>query len=143
MSLYILDTDHVSLFQKRHPFVTQRIGKVNSENLMTTIVTVEEQIRGRFNVIKRASSGGKLIRAYTALQDSVAYFNTIQILPFDEGANAHYERLRKQKIRVGTQDLRIAAIALSVNGIVVTRNWKDFEKVPNLTLEDWTIAQAI
>ena len=143
MSLYILDTDHVSLFQKRHPFVTQRIGKVNSENLRTTIVTVEEQIRGRFNVIKRASSGGKLIRAYTALQDSVAYFNTMQILPFDQAANAHYERLRKQKIRIGTQDLRIAAIALGVKGTVVTRNGKDFEKVPNLTLEDWTIAQAI
>ncbi|MHC5611051.1 MAG: hypothetical protein ACYTXA_08530 [Nostoc sp.] len=46
----------------------------------------------------------------------------------------------RQIIRIGTQDLRIAAITLSVNGILVTRNRKYFEKVPNLRLEDWTIS---
>ncbi|WP_235334898.1 MULTISPECIES: type II toxin-antitoxin system VapC family toxin [Aphanizomenon] len=52
-----------------------------------------------------------------------------------------YTELVKQKIRVGTQDLHIAAITLSVNGILVTRNFKDFEKVPNLRLEDWSISE--
>jgi len=51
----------------------------------------------------------------------------------------YYETLRRQKIRIGTQDLRIAAIVLAVKGILVTRNWKDFAKVPDLTLEDWSI----
>lgn len=143
MSLYILDTDHVSFFLGQHPFVLQNMAQVNPNSVVTTIITVEEQIKGRFKFIKRASSASKLISGYAALQTSVAYFNNMQILPFDEAANTHYERLRKQKIRIGTQDLRIAAIALSVNGTVVTRNWKDFEKVPNLTLEDWTIAQAM
>ncbi|WP_308189044.1 type II toxin-antitoxin system VapC family toxin [Nostoc mirabile] len=46
----------------------------------------------------------------------------------------------RQRIRIGTQDLRITAITLSVNGTLVTRNRKDFEKVPNLRLEDWTIS---
>ena len=142
MSLYILDTDHVSFAQREYPAVLQRMAEVEA-NLAITIITVEEQIKGHFKVIKRASSGAKLIEAYAGLEDVVAYFNTMQILPFDQAANAHYERLRKQKIRIGTQDLRIAAIALGVKGIVVTRNGKDFEKVPNLTLEDWTIAQAM
>jgi len=143
MKLYILDTDHISLSQRKHPKVLQQMAQIDRNRLFTTIVTVEEQIKGRFNVIKRASSGRKLIFAYAELQANMSYFNTMQILPFDQAANAHYEALRKQKIRIGTQDLRIAAIGLSVNGIVVTRNWKHFDKVPNLTLEDWTIAQAI
>jgi tRNA(fMet)-specific endonuclease VapC len=48
--------------------------------------------------------------------------------------------LIRQRIRIGTQDLRIAAITLSVNRILVTRNRKDFDKLPNLRLEDWTIS---
>ena len=143
MKLYILDTDHISLSQRKDPTILQRMAEVGQNALAITIVTVEEQIKGRFNVIKRASSGQKLIRAYAYLQTTFVHLNTMQILSFDQAANAHYEALRKQKIRIGTQDLRIAAIALGVNGIVVTRNWKDFEKVPNLTLEDWTIAQTM
>jgi hypothetical protein len=50
----------------------------------------------------------------------------------------HYGMLRKQKIRIGTQDLRIASIVLAVNGTLVTRNQRDFAQVPELTLEDWT-----
>ena len=69
------------------------------------------------------------------LQD-IQYLN---ILDFTKEANNYYQELVQQKICVGTRDLRIAAIALSVNGIIVTRNYRDFEKIPNLSLEDWTI----
>lgn len=136
---YILDTDHVSLFQRKHPIVARRLAEKHPNSLAVTIITVEEQIKGRFKLIKRANSGTKLIQTYRDLQANVAYFNSIQVLPFDEAANTHYETLRQQKIRIGTQDLRIAAIVLSVKGVLVTRNQRDFGKVPNLTLEDWSI----
>jgi len=139
MSLYILDTDHVSLFQRNHSTVVQHLSAVDSQSLATTIVTVEEQMRGYLAVINQATSGIKLIRADAALQERVTYFNSIQILPFDPVANAGYETLRQQKIRIGTNDLRISAIVLAVNGVLVTRNWKDFAQVPNLELVDWTI----
>ena len=115
------------------------MNETHPENLAITIITVEEQIKGRFKLIKQANSSAKLIRAYAALQSSVVYFNTITVLPFNEAANIHYENLRQQKIRIGTQDLRIASIALSRGNVLVTRNRRDFDKIPNLTMEDWSI----
>jgi tRNA(fMet)-specific endonuclease VapC len=50
-----------------------------------------------------------------------------------------FEDLRKQRIRIGTMDLRIAAIALAHGMTVLTRNLIDFRRVPDLTAEDWTL----
>jgi len=115
------------------------MAEIDRSSLAITVITAEEQIKGRFKLIKRAaSSGRKLIQAYADLQANLAFFKTIQVLSFDEAALAHYETLRQPKIRIGTQDLRIAAIVLSVKGTLVTRNWRDFSKIPNLVLEDWS-----
>ncbi|WP_442947918.1 type II toxin-antitoxin system VapC family toxin [Nostoc sp.] len=92
------------------------------------------------NTINRADSSGELVLAYARLQDTLDDLNSINILQFREDAGNIYAELVRQKIHVGTQDLRIGAIMLSMNGILVTRNRKDFEKVPNLLLEDWTIS---
>jgi len=59
-------------------------------------------------------------------------------LPFDDVAATIFDKLRGQKIRIGTNDLAIAAITLSVNGILVTRNAVDFQRVPGPVFEDWT-----
>ena len=61
-----------------------------------------------------------------------------QLLDFDEEAAQEYERLRATYRRLGTNDLRIAAIALCVGATVVTRNVRDFSQVKGLTVENWT-----
>jgi len=142
MNLYILDTDHVSLSQREHPLVLQRMAEAGRNGLATTIVTVEEQIQGRFQIIKRALAGEKLVSAYADLQNTIGYFTTFQVLPFDLVANVYYAALQRQKVRIGTQDLRIAAIVLSVQGVLVTRNWRDFSKIPGLVIEDWSISEV-
>jgi tRNA(fMet)-specific endonuclease VapC len=63
----------------------------------------------------------------------------LNILKFDLAACAIYKELRRQRIRIGTQDLRIAAIVLANNAILVTRNYRDFSQVSDLLQEDWTI----
>jgi tRNA(fMet)-specific endonuclease VapC len=75
------------------------------------------------------------------LAHELEFFKNISLLYFDKSAYNTYQILVFEKLkRIGTQDLRIAAITLSVNCILVTRNWKDFENVPGLLLEDWTIS---
>ncbi|MFM6009061.1 MAG: type II toxin-antitoxin system VapC family toxin, partial [Dolichospermum sp.] len=113
MSLWILDTDHVSLFQHRNPFIVQRVNSVKFEEIAITIITAEEQLRGRFNVIKNVSSSDKLVLAYANFQANLEFLKSINLLEFSETASNIYTELVKQKIRVGTQDLRIAAITLS------------------------------
>ena len=137
MTLWILDTDHISLYQRGDLNVINRLSAANPENLAVTVISLEEQMYGRLSEIKRATSAISLINAYARLEITLDYFKSVQVLPFDQNAHTSFEGLIRQKLRVGTQDLRIAAIALSVNGIVVTRNQKDFGKVPNLQVENW------
>ena len=141
MSRYILDTDCFSLRQRNDQMMVQRL-EVNAENLAVTIVTVEEVIRGWFNVINQASApsqADKLVWGYTRLWDTLDDFKNLNILKFDQNASTIYTEFFRQRIRIGTQDLRIAAIVLANNAILVTRNNQDFSQVPDLVQEDWTI----
>ena len=94
---------------------------------------------GRLNLIRRADSPDTLVWAYIKLRTTLDYFKSIKLLDFDQEAHNCYAELMRQRIRIGTQDLRIAAIVISQNGILVTRNQRDFAQVPGLTLEDWSI----
>lgn len=141
MSLYILDTNCFSDWQKNDPMMVQRI-EVNAENVAVTIVTVEEAIGGWLAFIRKASTSSqadKLVWGYTRLWDTLDDFKNLNILKFDQNAFTIYTEFRRQKIRIGTQDLRIAAIVLANKAILVTRNNRDFSQVPNLRQEDWTI----
>jgi tRNA(fMet)-specific endonuclease VapC len=139
MTLWILDTDHISLYQRGDLNVINRLSSANPKNLAVTVISLEEQMYGRLSEIKKANSAISLITAYSRLEITLDYFKSVQVLPFDQNAHISFESLIRQKLRVGTQDLRIAAIALSINGIVVTRNQKDFGKVPNLQVENWAV----
>jgi tRNA(fMet)-specific endonuclease VapC len=135
---WIFDTDCLSLLQRGHPNLIQRVSNTNPKQIFITIITAEEQLRGRLDTIRRAS-GDDLSLAYLRLRDTLEDVKMLNLLDFTQEASNCYEDLRQQKIRIGTRDLLIAATVLSVNGTIVTRNRKDFIKVPNLTIEDWTV----
>ena len=48
-----------------------------------------------------------------------------------------FVELRRQKVRVGSQDLKIAAIAMAEDALLLSANQRDFQKVPGLRVENW------
>jgi tRNA(fMet)-specific endonuclease VapC len=138
MSLYVLDTDTLSLLQSGHPAVSARAAKCVAGQLAISAITVEEQLRGWYTLLRRAKKPAQLANAYDRLARSVSFLSRTSIVPFPETAIAVFESLRKAKLGVDGNDLRIAAIVLDCNATVVTRNLRDFRLVPGLQIEDWT-----
>jgi tRNA(fMet)-specific endonuclease VapC len=138
MSLYVLDTDHLSLYRYGHPEVSAHIEATPADQLAVTIITIEEQLRAWYTQVRRARDMDRLARAYQGLFEVAETSRYIRVLPFTSRAIERYLDLRNQLPRVGKMDLSIAAIALEYDGIVVTRNRRDFEQVPHLQLEDWS-----
>lgn len=142
MTSYIMDTDHLSLYERAHPKVCARIIRTrqrSSDTLFTTVVSLEEQYAGRIAQIRRATTPQALVEAYDKLKQIFALFSDVDILEYDLKADEYFRELRKAGIRIGTLDLRIAAITLAHDGILVSRNLKDFEKVPGLIIQDWSV----
>jgi tRNA(fMet)-specific endonuclease VapC len=75
--------------------------------------------------------------AYSRLQRGLEFYRRWICLPFDSAASTVFDRLRSEKLRLGTNDLAIAAIALSTGATLVTRNVVDFQRIPTLLFEDW------
>ena len=138
MSLYVLDTEHFTLYRYGHASIKQRVEAVSADQLAITIITIEEQLGGWYTQIRQARDAEKLTRAYAAFFQASQAIRQIQVLPFTAPAVDRYLELRKQLRRVGKLDLAIAAIALEAKAVVVTRNRSDFGQVPGLLIEDWS-----
>lgn len=139
MPLFILDTDHVSLILSRH---SQVIMIAEQNQTAITIITVQELFNGWVGKINDPALVQRLPILYSRLWTTIKYLQTVEILNFTPEADAclkqllrDHQPLRKNRLQ---KDMRIAAIALSLNATVVTRNQRDFGQVPGLTVMDWT-----
>ena len=94
------------------------------------IVAAEELLQGWLSFIRRKKAGLGQLEGYFRLQSCLETLHKLTILPFDRDAALMYHRLEKQCLRVGTMDLKIAAICLAHEATLLTRNLLDFEKVP-------------
>jgi tRNA(fMet)-specific endonuclease VapC len=137
--IFLLDTDHVSLDQRGHPIVRARVQAAGSAQVAVSIITVEEQMRGWLAAIRAATTPDARATAYQRMRMAVEYFASFAVVDYTVQAEALVSDLRKQGVRIGTQDLRIAAIALVQGATVVTRNTRDFAQVPGLVIEDWSV----
>lgn len=116
MTCYVLDTDHLSLYERRHPQVRERIRRTrqhSDDTLTITVVSVEEQYAGRLAQIRKANTSEALVAAYQRLQQTYDLFSDISVLEYDLIADQTFREFRAAGSRIGTQGLRIAALSFA------------------------------
>ena len=81
MSLFVLDTDHVSLLQRGHPAVSARVLATPPDQLAVSVITFEEQLGAWYTQVRKARDREKLARAYEGLFEVLEDAKRIRILP--------------------------------------------------------------
>jgi tRNA(fMet)-specific endonuclease VapC len=139
MIRFLLDTDHITLQEWGHPAVVAHLQRHAPETLGVSIVTVQESLRGRLATLQRRLPSALVAHAYENFQGAVSFFLSVNIVPFTTECEAKFQELRSLRRHIGTLDLRIAATALVQDLTLITRNQKDFARVPGLRFEDWSV----
>lgn len=132
--MYLFDTDTLSNLMKRSPS-SRLISRIRSTPVpaqFTSSITLGELIYG-------AQKKGSM-RLLTQIHELVT--SNLPVLPFDATAATQYgelrARLESRGIQIGDADMRIASIALVHGFAVITANLRDFQRVPNLHVQNWT-----
>lgn len=133
-----IDTDVMTSVLYGNASIVARLNAVPITDQLVPIVVVDEILRGRLATVRQAEGGtGSLTDAYDKLERSIRDLRALHILPFTSPAETLVADWKRQKLRVGMKDLRIAAICIVHGAKLVTRNARDFNLVPGLNLEIW------
>jgi tRNA(fMet)-specific endonuclease VapC len=139
--MIVLDTDHLTVL--RYPEnpecakLTARMEEASQETFAISIVSVEEQTRGLLALIHRSRDVEKQVPLYNRFAQLFDFFSRRRIVGFDLRAATEFKRVRQQRIRIGTMDLKIASIARVHNASHLSANLRDFRQVPGLQVESW------
>jgi len=139
--MILLDTDHLSIVINKqasgYAALAKRMQESPDQHFATTVVCVEEECRGWLAQINRLRDVRQQVSAYERLAKLFVFFRSWEIVLFNPRAAEEFTRLRKQRIRIGTQDLKIACIALAHDALLLSANLRDFQQVPDLRVESW------
>jgi len=141
--IYVLDTDILSILAHEDAPAAARIRHhilelPAADSVVTTVITYEEQTRGWMAALSRAKTASAQVQVYQRLLQHLNAFRRITVLPYDDAAAAVAEQLKRQKLRIGAMDLKIASITLARDAVLITRNAIDFRQVLELRIEDWS-----
>lgn len=137
--IYVLDTDHLTALGRGGRAAQKLSAKIDEAEvyeITATIISYEEQTRGWFALIAQARTVERQVEVYRQLKNNLDDFCSFSMLVFDERAADTLRRLKQDRIRIGTMDLKIASIVLSSNATLLTRNLSDFNQVPGLQVEN-------
>lgn len=131
---YLLDTNTcIRYINGRSPEILEKLRKMPHADVVVSIITKAELFYGSAKSQTPARSREK----------QREFLETIQTVFLDERCAVIYGDLRAylemQGTPIGANDLWIATTALANDLILVTHNTREFERVPQLNLEDWQI----
>ena len=135
------DTDVLTELFAGNPTFLHRLAAIDADKRGIPIVASAEIVRGWLHAIRQAEAGKgrmSLEEAFARFQQSLVKMTPFVLLPYTTAAHALVEQWRKAKIRVGTNDMRIAAICIDHGATLATRNARDYTLIPGLTLDVWT-----
>jgi tRNA(fMet)-specific endonuclease VapC len=138
--MIILDTDHLTVLQHSESKAAEELATKlarSGEDVATTIITAEEQLRGWLAAIHGKRAVPAQLPYYQRLLQMFQFYAKWKVLPFEAKAGALFEEMRRKKLPLKTMDLKIAAIVLSCRAKLLTANLRDFGQVPNLQAENW------
>ena len=119
--MLVLDTDHLTEYQKGTSPEARRLKERldrAAEPYATTIITVEEIMRGWMAAVRRIHDPRRQITSYKKLQQLFRFFATWNVLEWNDAAANEFDALRRSKSKVGTMDRKIASIALLIGSTV-------------------------
>ena len=131
---YYLDSNICIYFLKGiYPSIKEKIVSTNPSTIKIPSIVKAELLYGAEKSQQKAKNLGTI----------KLFLEPFEIVPFDEECSIVYSKIRSamelKGMIMGPNDYIIAAIVLAKNGVLVTNNTKEFEKVKNLKLENWTV----
>ena len=129
---YMLDTNICIYAIKNKPEqVLQRLKANLNNGLCISAITLAELEHG----VEKSAQPEK--NAMALMQ----FLSILDVLPFDDLAAVEYGKicayLQKQGTPIGTMDMLIASHARAEDMVLVTNNVREFERVPELKIENW------
>ena len=140
--MILIDTDHTTFLKypdsDRGRRLIERLEAASAtEAVGVAIVTIEERMRGWLAAVAKEKTAARQVLGYRELSLLFEFYQEFDIVPFDDAAAQQFDDLRRQKLRLGTMDLKIAATALVNHALLLSANRIDFERVPGLRVENW------
>ena len=138
--LAILDTNHLRELVSQSSTLGGRLrDRIEAEGaeVFVGIVVVEEAMHGWMALLNRLIAGPDQVEVYAHMKMSLEAAVKLGVLPFDQDAAAIFVGLRRTFRRLGTMDLKIAAICLAHDVTLLSRNLADFNGIPGLRVDNW------
>lgn len=135
----ILDTNHFTELTRETPLGERLSTRLRQEggDVFVTIITAHETFGGWLSFVNRQPAGKAQVYSYLQFRRCIESFQRFELLDFDDDAASRFDALKTQHPRVGSMDLKLAAICLTHDAMLLTRNVRDFEMIEALRIENW------